>query len=85
MRALILELVGALAGAAVANDSDYYTNSSGHQVHRPEHARHAGRLPSAETGPGASASITRALARIMATLSLAALLAPPVGEGELDR
>jgi len=49
MRALVIGIVAAvaLAGAAVANGSDYYTNSSGHEVHRPEHARHA--------PPGASA------------------------------
>jgi hypothetical protein len=43
MRALIFGLVGALAleGAAVANDSDYYANSSGRQVHRPEHTSQA--------------------------------------------
>jgi hypothetical protein len=29
------------AGPALAADSDYYTNVSGHDVHRPVHARHA--------------------------------------------
>ena len=54
MRALILGLVGALAltGAAAANDSDYYTNSSGHEVHRPEHATQAPRGATARCGDG---------------------------------
>jgi len=54
MRALILAIVGvlAMAGAAVANDSDYYTNSSGHQVHRPEHASHAPRGATARCRDG---------------------------------
>jgi hypothetical protein len=43
MRSLLLAAVAALAlaGTAAANDSDYYTNSNGDQVHRPEHRRHA--------------------------------------------
>lgn len=43
MRSLGLALVVAfgLAGAATANESDYYTNSGGHEVHRPEYRRHA--------------------------------------------
>jgi hypothetical protein len=40
MRALTVGLMVALAlgGAAFGNDSDYYTNSSGHHVHRPVHS-----------------------------------------------
>jgi hypothetical protein len=40
MRAAFVALVAVfvLGGAAVASDPDYYTNSSGHLVHRPEHA-----------------------------------------------
>jgi hypothetical protein len=40
MRAAILALVAAAAfvGAALAGVDDYYVNSSGHEVHRPEHA-----------------------------------------------
>lgn len=43
MRTLILALAGAmvLASPAAASESDYHTNSSGHEVHRPETARSA--------------------------------------------
>ena len=38
MRALILALAASIALSVAAPASDYYVNSSGHLVHRPEHA-----------------------------------------------
>ena len=40
--ALFILVVLAFTGPAAAyNDGDYYTNVSGHRVHRPEHAKKA--------------------------------------------
>ncbi len=41
-----------VAGAAVASGSDYYTNVSGHRVHRPVHANYVPRGATAQCGDG---------------------------------
>lgn len=42
----------AYAASPAANSSDYYTNVSGHQVHRPMHARSVPSGASARCGDG---------------------------------
>lgn len=54
-RAVISAVVfGALAFSAQASDSDYYTNSTGHLVHRPvfTHHHHVPKGASAHCGDG---------------------------------
>lgn len=58
MRSIALALITALTLASTAavahshHSSSYYTNVSGHRVHRPEYSKHAPRGASARCGDG---------------------------------
>jgi len=70
MRRIALAGLALLAAAlaASARDSGYYTNSSGHRVHRPAHSNH-GAEPQLSAGMAPTASATIIRARVHTTES----------------